>query len=90
MNDHKLRQITIKKAQILIDKKIGDKDRLEQIQMKVARGLPMLADNQAYLNSLILDNLSTEEIESIIKEVKSAELEKSDLTDQWSSYYYSP
>ena len=82
MNDHKLRQITIKKAQILIDKKIGDKDRLEQIQMKVARGLPMLADNQAYLNSLILDNLSTEEIESIIKEVKSAELEKSELTDQ--------
>ena len=82
MNSHKLRQIQIKKAQMLIGKKIGDRARLEQIQMKIARGLPMFTENQAYLNSLVLENLSDAEIQSIVEEVKAAILEKSDLSQE--------
>ena len=82
MNLRKLRQIQIKKAQMLIDKKIGDKQRLEKIQLKVARGLPMFAENQAYLNALVLENLSEEEIQLINKEVETAKLEKLDIMQQ--------
>ena len=67
MSDHKVRQVTIKKCKLLIDKKIGDKERLEQMQMKVARGLPLLVTNQAYLDGLVLKNLSEDEIQSIKK-----------------------
>ncbi len=80
MDPQIIRRILIKKAQLLIDKKIGDTKRLEQIQMKVARGLPMLIDNQVYLEKLSHENLSDEEIQSIINEVESTRLEKSELS----------
>ena len=82
MSDHKVRQVTIKKCKLLIEREIGDKERLEQMQMKVARGLPLLVSNQAYLDGLVLENLTGEEIESIKKEVESAVLEKSDMAKQ--------
>ena len=82
MNDSQLRRIQIKKAQALIDRKIGNIQRLEQIQMKIARGLPMLSENKIYLDSLILENLSEEEIQSIIQEVQSTELEKTEITEK--------
>ena len=82
MNDQQLRRIQIKKAQTLIDRGIGDKERLEQIQMKIARGLPMFSENKAYLDSLILENLSEEEIKSIIEEVQSNKLEKTELKEK--------
>ena len=77
MSDHKVRQVTIKKCKLLIEREIGDKERLEQMQMKVARGLPLLVSNQAYLDGLVLENLTEEEIESIKKEIESAVLENS-------------
>ena len=79
MNDHQLRRIQIKKAQVLIDRKIVDAKRLEQIQMKVARGLPMFSENKVYLDSLILENLTEDEIKLIIQDVQSTELEKTEL-----------
>lgn len=82
MNDQQLRRIQIKKAQTLIDRGIGDKERLEQIQMKIARGLPMFSENKIYLDSLILKNLSEEEIKSIIEEVQSNKLEKTELKEK--------
>ena len=82
MNSFKLRQIVIKKIELLIDKNLGDKTRLEQIQLKLARGLPLFSENQAYIDALLLDNLSYEEIELIKKEVESATLEESDLDEQ--------
>ena len=82
MSDHKVRQVTIKKCNLLIEREIGDKERLEQMQMKVARGLPLLVSNQAYLDGLVLENLTEEEIESMKKEVESAVLEKSDMVEQ--------
>ncbi|MCV0431239.1 hypothetical protein [Nitrosopumilus sp.] len=82
MNTFKLQQLTIKKINMLIEQKIGDKDRLEQIQMKIARDLPMFSENQAYVDSLVLDNLSDGDIESIKKDVESAILEKSELDEQ--------
>lgn len=81
MSDHKVRQVTIKKCRLLIEREIGDEERLEQMQMKVARGLPLLVSNQAYLDGLLLENLTEEEIESI-KKVESAVLEKSDMVEQ--------
>ena len=81
MNSFKIRQIAIKKAQMLIDKKIGDIQRLEQIQMKLARGLPVFTENQAYINALILEHLSPEEVQSIVNEVEAAKLEKPDNSD---------
>ena len=81
MNGHKLRQIAIKKTQLLIDREIGDKSRLEQIQMKVARGLPLFTESQAYLNALILENLSADDIQSIVEQVESAKLEKSEISE---------
>ena len=48
--------------------------------MKIARGLPLFSENQAYVDGLILNNLSSEEIPSIVK-VESAKLEKSDLVE---------
>ena len=81
MNSFKLQQITIKKIELLIKKNIGDVKRLEQIQMKIARGLPMFSENQAYIDALIIDNLSNEEIQSIKKDVESAILEKSEFDE---------
>ena len=77
MNDQQLRRIQIKKTQVLIDKKIGDVSRLEQIQMKIARRLPMFSENKVYLDSLILENLTEDEIKSIIQEVQSTEKQQS-------------
>lgn len=82
MNSFKLRQITIKKIELLIEKNIGDFNRLEEIQMKIARGLPMFSENQAYVNALILDNLSDEELQLIKKDVQSASLEESSFDEQ--------
>ena len=82
MNSFKLQRIAIKKIELLISKKIGDKLRLEQIQMKLARGLPLFSENQAYIDALILDNLTDKEIESIKKDVESAVLEKSKEEEQ--------
>lgn len=82
MDSFKLRQIDIKKIDLLLSKNLGDGERLEQIQMKLARGLPLFSENRAYIDALILQNLSTEEIESISNQVKSASLEKSDLGRQ--------
>jgi len=82
MKSFKLQRITIKKIDLLISRNIGDRQRLEQIQMKVARGLPMLSENQAYIDALILDNLSEDEIQSIKKDVESAVLEKSEFDEQ--------
>ena len=82
MNPFKLQRITIKKIELLISKNIGDAKRLEQIQMKIARGLPLFSENQAYIDALILDNLSVDEIESIKKDIESATLEKSNYDEQ--------
>lgn len=82
MLSQKLSRINVKKAQLLIDKQIGDKNRLEQIQLKLGRGLPLLSENQAYLNALILENLSTEEINAIVKEVEEAKLENFNLVEK--------
>ena len=61
----------IKKCKLLIERKIGDNERLGQMQMKVARGLPLLVSNQAYLDGLVLENLTEEEIESMKKDEPS-------------------
>ena len=82
MNDQQLRRIQIKKAQTLIDRKIGDKERLEQIQMKIARGLPMFSENKVYLDTLILETLSEDEIQSLMEDVLSTELEKTELKEK--------
>ena len=82
MNPFKLRQIEIKKIELLLSKNLGKKDRLEQIQMKLARGLPLFSENRAYIDALILENLSDEEIDSIKNQVKSATLEKSEFDEQ--------
>jgi len=82
MNSFQLKQIVIKKIKLLIDKKLGDKTRLEQIQLKLARGLPLFSENQAYIDALILDNLSDEEIEVIKKDVESATLKEYPLDEQ--------
>ncbi len=82
MNSFKLQRIAIKKIELLISKKIGAKQRLEQIQMKLARGLPLFSENQAYIDALILDNLTDKEIDSMKKEVEPAILEKSKTDDQ--------
>jgi len=50
--------------------------------MKVARGLPLFSENQAYIDALILDNLTDKEIQSIKKDVESAVLEKSEFDEQ--------
>ena len=81
MNSFKFRQIDIKKIDLLLSKNLGDKERLEQIQMKLARGLPLLSENRAYVDALILENLSNEEITSITNQVKSASLEKSEFDE---------
>lgn len=82
MNPFKIRQIDIKKINLLLSKNIGDKKRLEQIQMKIARGLPLFSDNRVYVDALVLENLSNEEIESIKTQVRLATLEKSKSDDQ--------
>jgi hypothetical protein len=82
MDIQTIRRITIKKAQILIDKKIGDSKRLEQIQFKLARGLPLLVDNQIYLEKLIHENLTDKEIQFILHEVESTKLQNSKLSEQ--------
>lgn len=82
MNSFKLRKVEIKKIELLISKNIGDKQRLEQIQMKLARGLPLFSENYAYVDALILENLSTNEINTIKKQVKSMILEKSEFDEQ--------
>ena len=81
MDIQNIRRITIKKAQFLIDKKIGDGKRLEQIQLKLSRGLPLLVDNQIYLEKLIHENLTEKEIKSIMREVESKKLKKSKLSE---------
>ncbi len=83
MNSYKLRQIAIKKAQLLIDKEIGDKLRLEQIQMKIARGLPLFTENQVYLDALILENISEEEVGKINLQIDEAKLEKSEISQDY-------
>ena len=74
-----MKKIEIQKIDLLLSKKIGDKQRLEQIQLKLARGLPLFSENHAYVDALILENLSDEEIESIIKQIKSETLKKSEI-----------
>lgn len=74
-----IRRILLKKMQILIDKEIGDQKRLEGMQMKVARGLPMLSENKAYLDSLIQKNFSEEEVDAIVKEIEENKLEKTEI-----------
>lgn len=81
MDTQIIRRIAIKKVQTLIDRKIGDKKRLEKIQMNLARGLPLLIDNQVYLEKLIDENLTDKEIHSIIQEVESTKLKKSKLSE---------
>ena len=76
-----IRRILLKKMQILIDRKIGDLKRLEDMQMKVARGLPMLSDNKAYLDALILKNFSEEEVDAIVKEIDENKLEKTEIKE---------
>lgn len=76
-----IRRILLKKMQILIDKEIGDKKRLEDMQMKVARGLPMLSENKAYLDSLILKNFSEEDVEKIVNEINENKLEKTEIKE---------
>ena len=66
--------------QVLIDKKIGDKKRLEGMQMKVARGLPMLSENKAYLDALIMKNFSEEDVRGIVKEIEEDKLEKTEIS----------
>ena len=82
MNNFKFRQIEIKNIDLLISKNIGEKKRLEEIQMKLARGLPLFSENRAYVDALILDHLSDDEIEEIKNKVKSATLEKSEFDEQ--------
>ena len=82
MDIQTIRRITIKKSQILIDKKIGERSRLEQIQLKLARGLPLLVDNQIYLEKLIHEHLTDKEIQSIVQEVKNTKLKNSKLSDK--------
>ena len=82
MNPFKIRQIEIKKIDLLISKNLGEKDRLEQIQMKLARGWPLFSENRAYIDALILENLSDEEVQTIQNQVKSAELEESEYDEQ--------
>ena len=82
MDIQNIRRITIKKAQFLIDKKIGDGKRLEQIQFKLAQGLPLLVDNQIYLEKLIHENLNEKEIQSIVQEIESTKLQKSNLSER--------
>ena len=53
-----LRRIFIKKIDLLISKNIEDRDRLDAIQMKAARALPLFIENEAYVDSLVLDYLS--------------------------------
>ena len=67
---------------MLISKNIGYRHRLELIQMKSSHALPLLIENGAYVDSLILDYLSDDEIESIKKEVEFAQLEKSNFDSQ--------
>ena len=74
-----IRRILLKKMQILIDKEIGDQKRLEGMQMKVARGLPMLSENKAFLDSLIQKNFSEEEVDAIVKEIEENKLEKIEI-----------
>ena len=81
LDEQTVRRIQIKKAQHLIDKEIGDVKRLEQIQLKVARGLPMLSKNKAYLDALIKENVTLEESEKIITQAKSVNLAKTELGD---------
>ncbi len=76
-----IRRIWIKKAQILIDRKIGDMKRLEEIQMKIARGLPILSENKAYLDYLVLQNLSEEDVADIVNEINSNKLEKTEIKE---------
>ena len=75
-----IRRILLKKMQVLIDKKIGDKKRLEDMQMKVARGLPMLSENKAYLDALIMKNFSEEDVRGIVKEIEEGKLEKTEIS----------
>ncbi|WP_428325445.1 hypothetical protein [Nitrosopumilus sp.] len=82
MNNFKFRQIEIKNIDLLISKNIGDKERLESIQMKLARGLHLFSENRAYVDALILENLSNDEIEEIKNQVKSVTLEKSEFNEQ--------
>ena len=78
MDTLKLQQVEIKKINLLLSKNLGDKKRLEQIQMKLARGLPLFSDNRAYVDALVLENLSNDDIESIKTQVQSAIFEKSE------------
>jgi len=82
MDSFKLQQIIIKKIELLIDKNLGDKTRLEQIQLKLAQGLPLFSENQAYIDALLLDNLSDEEIKVIKRDVESATLKEYHLDEQ--------
>ena len=86
MIEQKIRRVLIKKTQILIDRKIGDIKRLEGIQMKIARGLPMLSKNKAYLDSLILQNLSEDEVSIIVKEIELNKLEKTEIKESSSRH----
>ena len=48
--------------------------------MKIARGLPLFSENQVNLDGLIFNNISSEEIQPIVK-LESAKLEKSDIVE---------
>ena len=48
----------------------------------VVHGLPLFFENQAYVDALILENLSNEEINSIRNNIESVTLEKSDYDEQ--------
>ncbi len=50
--------------------------------MKLVRGLPLFSENRAYIDDLIPENLSDEEIENIRNQVKSANLETTEFDDQ--------
>ena len=76
-----IRRILLKKIQLLIDRKIGDQKRLEDMQMKIARGLPMFSENKAYLDSLILKNFSEDEVEVIVREIDENKLEKTEIKE---------
>ena len=83
----KQRQLGIKKAQFLIDKEIGDIERLKKIQLKLARGLPMFTKNEVYLDELVLQHMTPEEIEDLICQVEEIKLEESKLKKEQTTYH---
>lgn len=65
----KKRRLRIKKIQLLIERKIGDRNRLETMQMTLGRGLPLFKSEERYLNELISKHITSEEIELLRKEL---------------------